>query len=282
VRLALYALPGIPRGDLARAAIRDRYAWTDALRTVGADAVIVTGCEPRAKRLPEEPYWGYLAALVDWARTNTRSALFSCLAAHAAVLHMDGIERRRTPAKLSGVFACERVADNPLLSGIEDPVLMPHSRHNGLPPEELIGKGYQVLTRSAQVGADIFLRETPSLFVFLQGHPEYEADTLMYEYRRDFTRFLRGEQAAAPSCPQGYFDPQTEHELKVLTLAARRGRVAERVNALDEITAAFRPSAVWGTNAVRLYRNWLDLIVADAGRAQLDTDRLQPVRGAAE
>jgi homoserine O-succinyltransferase len=282
VRLALYALPGIPRGDLARAAIRERYAWVDALEKTGADAVIVTGCEPRAQRLPEEPYWRDLVGLIDWARTNTHSALFSCLAAHAAVLHMDAIERRRGRAKTSGVFAFERLAAHPLTYGIDDPVLMPHSRHYGLWPEELASKGYQVLTRSAQVGADIFLREAPSLFVFLQGHPEYEADTLMHEYRRDFTRFFRGEQAAAPACPQGYFDPQTEHALQAFTLAARRGSVAEGVNSLYEITAGFRPAAVWRTHAVRLYSNWLQLIAAAAGRIQPDPIGLQRLRGAAE
>jgi len=282
VRLALYALPGIPRGDLARAAIRERYAWADALEKTGADAVIVTGCEPRAQRLPEEPYWRDLVRLIDWARTNTHSVLFSCLAAHAAVLHMDGIERRRGRAKISGVFACERRAASALTYGIEDPIQMPHSRHYGLVPEELASKGYQVLSGSAQVGADIFMREAPSLFVFLQGHPEYEADTLMHEYRRDFARFFRGEQAAAPACPQGYFDPQTEHALQAFTLAARRGGVAEGVNSLHEITAGFRPAAVWRSNAVRLYRNWLELIAAAAGRAQPDAIGFQPIRGAAE
>jgi O-acetylhomoserine (thiol)-lyase len=282
VRLALYALPGIPRGDLARAIIRERYASVDALAKAGADAIIVTGCEPKAPRLPDEPYWPDLVGLIDWARTNTRSALFSCLAAHAAVLHMDGVERRRAPAKLSGAFACERVASNPLTFGIDDPILMPHSRYYGLPPEELASNGYQVLTRSAHAGADIFLREAPSLFVFLQGHPEYEADTLLREYRRDFIRFLRGEQAAAPGCPQGYFDPQTEHALQTFTLTARRGRVAECITAFDDITTSFKPAAVWQANAVRLYRNWLELIAGAASRAQCAPLEPQHVRGAAE
>ena len=273
VRLALYALPGIPRGELARAALRERYAWTEALERVGADAVIVTGCEPRSAHLPDEPYWRDLARLIDWARTNTRSALFSCLAAHAAVLHMDGVERRRAPAKISGVFACEQVAPSALTSGIEGPVTTPHSRHYGLSAEDLADKGYQVLTRSDQVGADIFLREAPSLFVFLQGHPEYEADTLMREYRRDFGRFLRGEQAAAPGCPKGYFDLRTEHALQAFTLAAARSPVVESLASLDEITTGFRPAAVWRANAVRLYRNWLELIAASA---------MQSLSGAAE
>jgi homoserine O-succinyltransferase len=293
VRLDLYALPGVSRGDLARASLRERYRWTDALEKAGADAVIVTGCEPRSANLRDEPYWGDFARLVDWAATNTSSALFSCLAAHAAVLHLDGVERRRAGAKLSGVFAFEKVADDPLTAGIEGPVRHPHSRHYGLPPEDLAAKGYRILTRSPQAGADIFLRDFlgggTSRFVFLQGHPEYDAETLLREYRRDFGRFLRGEQAAAPACPQGYFDPQVQHALQALTLGARRGRVAEALTSLDEITAQFRPEAVWRENAVRLYRNWLALIAAGAVRIKprrilVDTDelRLQRLPGAAE
>jgi O-acetylhomoserine (thiol)-lyase len=289
VRLDLYALPGVSRGDLARAALRERYRWTDALEKAGCDAVIITGCEPRSARLEEEPYWRDLTRLVDWAETNTRSALFSCLAAHAAVRHLDGIERRRGGGKLSGVFAFEKVAEDPLTEGMEEPIFHPHSRHYGLPPEELAANGYRILTRSPQAGADIFVRDGASRFVFLQGHPEYEADTLLREYRRDFARFLRGEQAAAPACPQGYFDPQIQHALQALTLAARRGRVAEALTSLDDIIAEFRPSPVWRANAVRLYRNWLTAIAAASGRARLrrvvndaDAIRLQRLPGAAE
>lgn len=262
VRMTLYTFPGLPRCDGARATIRERYLGVDALEKDGADAVIVTGCEPRAARLTDEPYWRDLTTLIDWARTNTQSVLFSCLAAHAAVLHLDGIERRRNISKLSGVFACERVGSNPLTRGLREPLIMPHSRCYGLSPEELTRKGYEVLTGSEQVGADIFVRETPSLFVFVQGHPEYDAHTLMREYRRDFARFVRGEQAAPPNCPQGYFDAQTEEALQALTLAARRDRAAELLKSVAEVFNAFKPTASWQGNSVRLYRNWLKLIGA--------------------
>ena len=265
VHLALYALPGLPRGELGRTVLRERYAWTDALEEAGADAVIVTGCEPRAPRLPDEPYWGDLTRVIDWAWANTTSALFSCLAAHAAVLHLDGIERLRAGAKISGVFPFERTTEHPLTSGFAEPVLWPHSRHNCLSPEDLTSKGYRVLTRSAEVGTDMFVREGPSLFVFLQGHPEYEGDTLLREFRRDFTRFLRGEQAAAPALPWGYFDPEVHNALQTLMPSARPGHVTEALNAFDEIVTDVHPEAVWRANASRFYRNWLGVVAAGAG-----------------
>jgi O-acetylhomoserine (thiol)-lyase len=264
VRLSLYALQSLPRSELGRTALRERYAWTDELEHAGADAVIVTGCEPHAPRLDDEPYWNDLTRVIDWAGANTTSALFSCLAAHAAVLHLDGIERLRAGAKISGVFPFERTTDHPLTSGFAEPVLWPHSRHNCLSPEDLASHGYRVLTQSAEVGTDMFVREGPSLFVFLQGHPEYEGETLLREFRRDFARFLRGEQAAAPAVPRGYFAPQVHRALQALVLAPP-GHVTEALNAFDEIVADSRPEAVWVGNASRFYRNWLGVVAAGAG-----------------
>ena len=37
-----------------------------------------------------------------------------------------------------------------------------------------------------------------SQFVFLQGHPEYDANSLAREYRRDMDRYMRGETEREP------------------------------------------------------------------------------------
>ena len=53
--------------------------------------------------------------------------------------------------------------------------------------------GYLVLTQSAEGGVDSFVKKKKqSLFVHFQGHPEYGAQTLLKEYRRDIRRFLKG------------------------------------------------------------------------------------------
>jgi homoserine O-succinyltransferase len=53
---------------------------------------------------------------------------------------------------------------------------MPHSRWNEIPEEALLACGYRVLTRSEDAGVDAFVKQRNSLFVFFQGHPEYDAD----------------------------------------------------------------------------------------------------------
>ena len=81
---------------------------------------------------------------------------------------------------------------------------------------------------------DMFLRSRDSLFLFFQGHPEYEAGTLLREYRRDIGRFLRGERETYPSMPQGYFSKQAVEALDAFGTRA----VADR---REELWLSFPP-----------------------------------------
>lgn len=86
------------------------------LEAARLDGLIVTGAPPCASALRDEPCWPSLARLVDLARACAIPTVWSCLAAHAAVLHLDGIERRRLPRKLSGLFECVRARTSIILS----------------------------------------------------------------------------------------------------------------------------------------------------------------------
>ena len=107
IRLSLWTLETLDRQRETRRAMAGRYRTVRELRGAERDALIVTGAEPRAPDLRQEPYWRELTALFDWAEARTFSTVLSCLAAHASVLHRDGIVRRRLAAKCSGVFATE-------------------------------------------------------------------------------------------------------------------------------------------------------------------------------
>ena len=82
------------------------------------DGLIVTGAEPRASVLSEEPFWAPLTRTIDWAAQHTISSIWSCLAAHAAVLHLDGVERRRFDEKIFGVFACTKTIEHEMLTNL--------------------------------------------------------------------------------------------------------------------------------------------------------------------
>ncbi len=101
---------------------------------------------------------------------------------------------------------------------------VPHSRWNGVGTEELGGLRIpRARAHRATRGVDTFVKDGKSLFVFFQGHPEYESDTLLREYRRDVERYLRHEASAHPAIPRGYFDHATERALAALREKAMSG-----------------------------------------------------------
>ena len=198
VRLLLFSIPEIPRGEEGRREVSQRYRNISELWDSRVDGLIVTGTEPRAENLKDEPYWSALSQVVDWTYDNTTAAIWSCLGAHAAVLRSSGIERQPSAEKVHGIFDCEAAYLHPMTVDTARGFRVPHSRYNGLPEDALTESGYRVLTRSSVAGVDMFAKQEKSFHLFLQGHPEYEALTLLREYRRDICRYLNREREIIP------------------------------------------------------------------------------------
>jgi len=268
VELRLYSLDG------ARPQCHD----ITALRVAPPDELIVTGMPPRAAALTDEPYWHTLTALVDFAAGRAVPTVWSCLAAHAAVLYLDGIERRRLPEKLSGLVECTRTdAGHPAMDGLPWRWQMPHSRYNDLPEATLRARGYRILSRSAAAGADIFAKTVGAPFLFCQGHPEYDAHTLLLEYRRDIRQFLAGERDAYPAAPQNYFSPNVLALLAAFRDRSLRERRIETFEAFPMAACAADVSHGWYDLAVSLYANWLAGVVTRMGRYP-EAGEIEPAR----
>src|SRR5204862_7387690 len=116
--------------------------------------------------------------------------------------------------KLSGVYVCEKSSEHGLIRDCLPPCHVPHSRYHDLPEQALLKSGYQVLSRSDEVGADLFIKQRRSLFLFCQGHPEYDLCPLHREYRADVLKFLNGERDIYPRMPRNYFDADTADVLE--------------------------------------------------------------------
>jgi homoserine O-succinyltransferase len=262
VHLTLYTLPEVPRTDFGRHQV-SRYASIDRLWDSHHDGLIVTGTEPKATDLKDEPYWESLTRVLEWAEAHTYSTILSCLAAHAAILHLDGITRRPLDDKRFGIYECVRVSDHPLVASAPAQLRMPHSRWNEIPEEALLACGYRVLTRSEIAGVDTFIKQRKSLFVFFQGHPEYEAVTLLLEYRRDVGRYLRGERDTYPPMPHGYFDDDTVQALTALHHSALEDRREERLAEFPTAMATSKVTNNWRSAARELYHGWLRYLCAE-------------------
>jgi homoserine O-succinyltransferase len=268
IHLHCFSLPSVKRSQAARLQIDGRYTDIAHLGRLQIDGLIVTGAEPNAATLPEEPFWQDLTAVIDWAETNTRSTIWSCLAAHAAVLHLDGIERQRLDAKCSGIFDCFRLTDDRLTQDIASPLKVPHSRLNALRRSDLVARGYRVLTESPDAGVDIFAKQLRSHFIFFQGHPEYEALSLQREYLRDITRFIGGQRDTYPAFPKGYFDLETENKLASFQ---KRASIERRLPLSVELpNLTLRPDIATGVAASAIFKNWLEYL-SDGTKAPVDS-----------
>ena len=260
ITVCLSSFPELPRSPEALAHIDRAYWPLDELLTEPLDALIVTGTEPRAARLTDEPYWHRFAQVLDWAENHTHASIWSCLAAHAAVESLDGIERRRMHEKRSGVYEHQTAKGNALLAGIPELLRMPHSRWNELSVESLRDAGYEMLSWSVTSGADAFVRRRRTLMLFFQGHPEYEGATLLKEYRRDVSRFLNSQQPHYPTVPYGYFSQQAIGVLEKFREEALAQRKPELMDRFPFAAIAAGLTNSWGESAVAIYRNWLSYI----------------------
>jgi len=263
VSFRFFVCSEIPRSRPPKTVLGGSYHDIRDLFSSWVDALVITGMEPQATRLQDEPVWPRLTELLEWAECRGIPTICSCLAAHIAVLHLDGVPRSRQAGKLSDIFDCELAAANhPLAVGLPHRWSIPHSRYHGIPEAQLIAKGYQVLSCSALAGIDMFAKDVGTQFLYFQGHPEYDPDTLLREYKRDVRRFLTGERDEYPIAPRRYFGTKTAYALAVLRRDAIRGRRDPRV--LDKVGDLIRDAvmpAPWDVVARKIYANWLGVAV---------------------
>jgi len=261
VHIELYSLPGIRRGRRGQERLNEFYSGIDGLWDNRIDCAIITGTEPHEADLRDERYWPVMTKLFDWAEQNTFSAVLSCLAAHASVLHGDGVVRQAQAEKLFGVFQERKIREHSLTEQIGSALQVPHSRWNDIQESDLASHGYEVLTRSIEAGAGLFVKKKgKSLFVHFQGHPEYGVRALLKEYRRDIGRYLRRERQSYPDLPRGYFGTDAT---KILTdfrsgALSRQGEGAMRGFPEVDVTKSLQNA--WRTSAVLVYRNWLQYV----------------------
>jgi len=262
VHVTLYALPKVQRKAYGQRRVGSFYYGIEHLWEQPPeqypDGLIVTGCEPLTADLREEAYWPSFQRVLAWTHEHARSAMWSCLAVHAVVLALDGIERVRSPHKHFGIFTCKQAAPHALLAGAPPSLRFPHSRWNGVSADQLTAKGYQVLTRTSDGGVDTFVKQDAGLFVFFQGHPEYQSGSLMGEYRRDVGRYLRGEMATYPLLPLDYFDEGTERSLREIEARARASRQEKLLGEVSTVLNSVQIRNTWRDTAVLIYRNWLE------------------------
>ena len=255
-----YALAGVPRGDRIAGRIAADYLPVESMLEDPPDLLIVTGSNPVEERMEDEPYWTDLSDLLVWGSERVQSMLLSCLSAHAAMTVFEGIARERLVTKCTGVFPQEADPTHPLAAGLETEIILPHSRISTVPEEHLRDAGFEVAVRSDAVGWAVATREVGvAAVVLVQGHPEYDASSLLREYHRDVRRYAQYERDELPVLPLHCVAPRDWGELQHLHDAIVGGKRDPDLVAgfpFDEVSA--RAPWAWHGVAQRLYANWLN------------------------
>lgn len=167
------------------------YQTFDKIRHKHFDGLIVTGAPVEQLDWPEVEYWDELAEIFDWSRDSVRANLFLCWGAQAALHHFHGLEKRLLPSKKFGIFHHRLIDSLPaLVRGQDDEFLAPVSRHTEVLADDVrTVPGLQILAESDAAGLHL-VWDPDQRRTYVFNHPEYDADTLDAEYRRDIDRGL--------------------------------------------------------------------------------------------
>ena len=195
------------------------YTSFESVRDRRFDGMIITGAPVEQLDFFDVDYWPELCEIMDWTRTNVHSTFHICWGAQAGLFHHYGVKKYDLPKKLSGVY----------LHTMEKP-LSPffHSRYTEVRREDIEAvPELELMSTSEQAGV-FAVKSVDNRRIFITGHPEYDADTLALEYKRDL------DKGIDPSIPENYFiddDPSKP------------------------------PRVTWRSHAQLLYNNWLNYYV---------------------
>ncbi len=95
-------------------------------------------------------------------------------------------------------------------------------------------------------------------FVLFQGHPEYDAISLLKEYKREVQRFLTGSRQSYPRFPEHYLDADAKRRLAAYELQVTESDFAqETLPRFPEKELAPARENTWRAAGMRIFANWL-------------------------
>ena len=162
------------------------YQSLDELKQRKFDGMVITGAPVELMDFEEVDYWPELCRIMEWSKTNVHSTFHICWGAQAGLYYHYGVKKHTMPHKLFGVY--KHKADykrSILLRGFDDEFWVPHSRHTTIDRCDVEKiPGMKILASSEAAGV-YAMSNKEGRQIFVTGHSEYDADTLLKEYIRD-------------------------------------------------------------------------------------------------
>ena len=196
------------------------------------DGMVITGAPVERLPFEEVEYWQELCGIFEWSKTHVTSTFHICWGAQAGLYYHYGIAKQALPEKLSGVYR-HRVTHKGsiLFRGFDDIFMVPHSRYTTVDRQAILDEPRLKILAESDVAGVYAVSTHGGRQVFITGHSEYDADTLLGEYLRDKRAGLN------PKVPENYFPD-------------------------DDDTR--QPLCTWRSGANLLYSNWLNYFVYQA------------------
>lgn len=263
VYVYVFTVADMPRLGNALEHVTNHYTKFEAIKTLDLDALVLTGANPASPQLSTEPFWGGMVEVIEWGRNNVCSTLCSCLATHAVVKQYHQVERIKLPQKRWGVYS-HRVSkhDHFMTRHLNTRFDAPHSHVYEVTEEQLESVGLKVLAVSEQAGVHLAVSADEFQFVYFQGHPEYDVNSLFKEFKREVSRFASGVRADYPPFPENYFN---EDAIKILdNYREALSGTNDRVKRLDEFPEKqIEPllNNTWAETGKGMFSNWLTQVL---------------------
>ena len=254
----VFSLPGLDRSPESAAYIDRYYTDFEQVKQDGLDALVISGANVANPSLDQENFWQPLTEVIEWAREHVTSTLCSCLSTHALMKYFYKIDRIKRDSKIWGVFE-HRVTQpsHPLLREINTRFDVPHSRWNSITRDHFEAAGLTVLIQSLDDEVHMAVSPDQLRMVYFQGHPEYDINSLLKEYKRDLLSYLAG-QNVQPPYPENYFPLEAreiaERFVRAAQLAMERGLT---LPSFPEEKILPHLDNTWGDTARAIFNNWL-------------------------
>ena len=164
------------------------------------DGMIITGAPIEQMEFEEVEYWDELCEIMEWTKTHVHSTFHICWGAQAGLYYHYGIKKHPLPEKLSGVFLHHLDYNRGMLfRGFDDEFYVPHSRNTTVLREDIEAVPDLKIIASSDKAGVFAVKSEKYRQIFITGHSEYDADTLLKEYLRDKKAGIN------PHVPDNYF-----------------------------------------------------------------------------
>lgn len=176
------------------------YETYEEIKTEKFDGMIITGAPVEFLPYEQVDYWKELMDIMDYTQKNVFSTIHICWGAQAGLYHHYGIDKHILEKKLFGIYQ-HKIEDrtSALTRGFDEEFFAPHSRNTQILKEDILAiPELKILAESEEAGAHIVTTKNKR-WIFIQGHKEYDWNTLKLEYERDIKKGL------AIDVPLNYF-----------------------------------------------------------------------------